>query len=140
MYEKKIAMVVPLTLAGILILAILATISLTDHAFAQKKPTSLTIRVSPINTRNAASYRAVGTLTSDGAGVGGATITFTTLHNAKIPGLSDAVTLPDGTYFKSWPGPLKKGTVVARYAGDSSHTAAASIAIIKTCAPFCARP
>ena len=103
MYEKKIVMVVPL--AGILILAILATISLTDHAFAQKKPTSLAIHVSPINTRNAASYRAVGTLTSDGAGVSGATITFTTLHNAKIPGLSDAVTLPDGTYFKSWPVP-----------------------------------
>jgi hypothetical protein len=80
-------------------------ISPTNHAFAQEKPTELTVNVSP-DTMGASSYHVTGKLTSEGSGVGGATITFTwymsglgisgTNSAAKI--LSPTETNSDGTY------------------------------------------
>jgi hypothetical protein len=121
MYKNKITIVGSIALAGILTLSVLAATSSTNRALAQEKPTMLTISVSPSNTKTASSYHVDGKLTSEGSGVGGATISFRTLYYAKIPGLANAVTHSDGTYSETWAGPLKYDTVVADYSGDSDH-------------------
>ena len=56
-------MVAPIAVAGILTLAVLTAISSTNLAFAQQKPTELTLNVSPDN-QGASSYLLKGKLTS----------------------------------------------------------------------------
>jgi hypothetical protein len=132
MNKNKIVTVTPIAVAGILALAVLATaISSTNRAFAQEKPTELTVSVSP-DTFGAGTYHVTGELTSDGQGVGGATITFTwymsglgitgTNPAAKI--LSPTETSADGTYSVS--GSITRDSVIAHYAGDNEHMPAHS--------------
>jgi hypothetical protein len=120
MYRNKIIMVASIALAGILTLSVLAALSSTNRALAQK-PTELTINVSPSDTKTASSYHVDGRLICEGSGVGGASISFISVYFAKIPGLANTVTHSDGTYSQSWPGPLRYDTVVAVYSGDSDH-------------------
>jgi hypothetical protein len=75
MIKKLIAVVMPISVVGVLTLAVLALITSTNQALAQEKPTELTLSVSP-TTPGASSYDVKGRLTSEGSGVGGATITF----------------------------------------------------------------
>jgi hypothetical protein len=131
MKKNKIAMITPVAVVGILILA---AISSTNQAFAQQK-CDLTVNVSPA-TAGASPHDVTGRLTCAGSGVGGATITFTSYKSglglnpneatAKI--LSPAVTNADGTY--SVTGSVCAGavcsSVIAHYAGDSEHSPATS--------------
>ncbi len=59
MNKNKIAMVAPIAVAVILILTVLAAISSTNQAFAQKKTCALTLNVSP-DTKGASSYNVNG--------------------------------------------------------------------------------
>jgi hypothetical protein len=128
MIKKKITMVAPIAVAGILTLSVLAVISSTNQAFAQEKPTELTLSVSP-TTPGASSYDVKGRLTSEGSGVGGATITFRTLVSAAVSGLGPMVTHSDGTYSETtttWTNKPCPCTVLAHYDGDSTHAPASS--------------
>jgi hypothetical protein len=134
--KNKIATVTPIAVAGILALAVLAiAISSTNRAFAQEKPTELTVSVSP-DTFGASSYHVTGKLTSEGQGVGGATITFTwymsglgiTGKNPAAAILSPTETNADGTY--SVTGSITRDSVIAHYAGDNEHSPATSKMIV----------
>jgi hypothetical protein len=113
------------------ILMVVTAPTLANHQAVAQKETALTVNVSP-DTMGASSYDVTGKLTSDGSGVGGATITFTwymsglglnpTYSPAKI--LSPAVTNADGTY--SVTGSITRSSVIAHYAGDSEHSPANS--------------
>jgi len=118
MVHKPIAIsvIAPVTVAG---LAILAVISSTNQAFAQAKPTTLSLGAFP--NRGTVGYNTgtlpvslTGTLKSEGSGVPGATITFT-----GVPG--DTTTDSGGHYgiqVRLSPG---THTIEAHYAGDSDH-------------------
>lgn len=128
MIKKKITMVAPIAVAGILTLSVLAAISSTNQAFAQERPTELTLSLSP-TTPGASSYDVKGRLTSEGSGVGGATITFRTLVSAAVSGLGPMVTHSDGTYSETtttWTNKPCPCTVLAHYDGDSTHAPASS--------------
>jgi len=121
------AIVTPIAVAGILILLVLAAISLTSHVLAQK-PTQLTIVVSP-HIVGESSYQVTGRLTSEGQGLGGATIDFTWgqpgLGDTKI--LSPTQTSSNGFYGVTGSIPYTlAGNVIAHYAGDSEHMPAQS--------------
>jgi hypothetical protein len=123
-----ICRITPIAVAGILALAVLALISSTNQALAQEKPTELTLSVSP-TTPGATSYDVKGRLTSEGSGVGGATITFRTLVSAAVSGLGPMVTHSDGTYSETtttWTNKSCPCTVLAHYDGDSTYTSASS--------------
>jgi len=121
-----ISVIAPVAVAGIFILTILAT----SQAFAQEKPTLLTVSVSPDTWKPGSSYHVTGKLTCEGQGVGGATITFT--HYAGGAGVTGKAffilpptqTNSDGTY--SVTGSITKDTVIAHFAGDSEHMPAHS--------------
>jgi hypothetical protein len=127
--------IVPVTVAGILILSVLTTISLTHQAFAQEKPTKLTINMSPDIVAES-SYHVTGRLTSEGEELGGATITFT-WHQPNMgnnPGakiLSPTQTNSDGFYGVAGSIPYPRDNVIAHYAGDSEHMPAQSTAFLK---------
>jgi hypothetical protein len=124
--------IVPVTVAGILILSVLTAISLTHQAFAQEKPTKLTINVSP-DIVGESSYHVTGRLTSGGEGLGGATITFTS-NMGNNPGakiLSPTQTNSDGFYGVAGSIPYPRDNVIAHYAGDSEHMRAQSTAFLK---------
>ena len=124
MIQKPIAIsvIAAVGVAGILTLSLLAAISSTNQAFAQK-PTELTVAMSPDSTV-AHKYHATGKLTSEGKGVGGATINLDWTMGGSFKGskwTSSTETNSDGTYSNS-PGSgfLLEG-VKADYAGDSEH-------------------
>ena len=121
MVHKPIAIsvIAPVTVAG---LAILAVISSTNQAFAQK-PTELTVAMSP-DTTVAQKYHATGKLTSEGKGVGVATITFDWTTGGSMKGVkitSSTKTNSDGTYSNSPGSGFPIEGVKASYAGDSEH-------------------
>jgi hypothetical protein len=127
----KITMVTPIAAAGILTLAILAMISLTNHVFAQEKPTQLTIKVSP-EFVGESPYQVTGRLTSEGKGLGGATISFNwSMGNRGAEILSPTQTNSDGFYGLAGSIPYPIDNVIAHYAGDSGHTPAQSEAFLK---------
>ena len=137
MIQKPIAIsvIAAVGVAGILTLSVLAAISSTNQAFAQK-PTELTVGMSP-DTRGAHEYNATGKLTSEGKGVGGATITFDWIGGiggVKMTG--NIKTNSDGTY-RGYIQSLSPGSglptegVKANYAGDSEHMPAHSAFILK---------
>ena len=127
----KITMVTPVVVAGILILPVLAAISLTNHVFAQEKPMELTIKVSP-DIVGEGSYQATGRLTSEGEGLGGATITFTwSMGDSGAKILSPTQTNSDGFYGVAGSIPSPIDNVIAHYAGDSEHMPAQSEAFLK---------
>ena len=126
----KITMVTPVAVAGILILPVLAAISLTNHVFAQK-PTELTIKVSP-DILGEGSYQVTGRLTSEGEGLGGATINFTwSMGNSGAKILSPTQTNSDGFYGVGGNIPSPIDDVIAHFAGDSEHKPAQSEAFLK---------
>jgi hypothetical protein len=127
-----IAMIAPVAVAGILMLAILA--ATTGLAFAQEKPTELTLNVSPttVLSGSTAPISVTGKLTSGGSGVGGATITFTGFG-------AKAVTGPDGNFSTTTSASgMEKTTniagmeiaanITAHYAGDTTHMSSNSAA------------
>lgn len=99
MVQKQIAicMIAPLVVAGILTLSILAVMSSTNQAFAEEKPTQLTLNVSP-DTQGASSYSLTGKLTSEGNGLAGKDIILTSSRLNYMGKLGIAVTGPDGEY------------------------------------------
>ena len=130
-------MTLSVTVAGLLILSLPAAMSLTHQAFAQEKPTQLTINVSP-DIAGAKSYEATGRLTSEGQGLGGATITFSTIISGQTAstGLSPTQAKSDGSY--SVTGNITPhyyqfhfDNVIAHYAGDSEHIPAEATAHLK---------
>jgi hypothetical protein len=133
MNKNKIVMIAPVVVAGILMLAILA--ATTGPAFAQEKPTELTLNVSPttVLSGSTAPISVTGKLTSGGSGVGGATITFTGLSGVK------AVTGPDGTFSTTTSASgmdITTNSITAHYAGDTTHMSSNSAAKVIT---FCYR-
>jgi|SRR5215831_754990 len=115
---SEIAFVV---VAGILTLSVLAVITSTSQAFAQTKPTSLSIDTYPCCERKAldstVNQNFSGQLTSEGSGVGGATIHiigsaagFWFGTTSELGRYSVSVGLGPGTYH-----------IHAHYAGDSEH-------------------
>jgi hypothetical protein len=124
------------TVAGLLILSVPAAMSLTHQAIAQEKPTQLTINVSP-DIAGAKSYEATGRLTSEGQGLGGATITFTgastctQAEHVTCTGLSPAQTTSNGFYAVTASSILEQ--ISAHYAGDSEHMPAQATASLKYC-------
>jgi hypothetical protein len=131
----KITMVTPIAVAGILTLSVLAAISLTNHVFAQEKPTQLTIKVSP-DIVGESSYQVTGRLTSESEGLGGATITFTwSMGNSGAKILSPTQTNSDGFYGVAGSIPSPIDNVLAHYAGDSEHMPAQSEAFLKYATP-----
>ncbi len=78
-----------------------------------KKTCGLTVNVSPA-TLKASSYDVTGKLTCGDSRVSGAIITFTTIYNGKINGLSNAVTGSDGTYSKTTTAWTNSGTTWQR--------------------------
>ena len=124
MIQKPIAIsvIAAVGVAGILTLSVLAAISSTNQAFAQK-PTELTVAMSP-DTTVAQKYHATGKLTSEGKGVGGATITFDWTTGGSMKGVkitSSTKTNSDGTYSNSPGSGFPIEGVKASYAGDSEH-------------------
>ena len=121
-------------MAGILILSVLAAMS--RKAFAQEKPTQLTINVSP-DIAGEKCYEATGRLTSEGQGLGGATITFTgastctQAEHVTCTGLSPAQTTSNGFYVVTASSILEQ--ISAHYAGDSEHMPAQAKASLKYC-------
>jgi hypothetical protein len=127
MVQKPIAMsaIAPVAVAAILMLGTLA-ISLTNHVFAQEKPTQLTINVWPgratCDTCGEISHEVFGRLTSEGEGLGGATIFFTwSMENSVANILSPTQTNSDGYYNVTGSLPYPIDSVTAHYAGDSGH-------------------
>jgi hypothetical protein len=115
MIKKKITIVASIALAGILALSVLAAISITNQAFAQEKPTQLTLNVSP-DTKGATSYSLTGKLTSDGIGLPGKDIILTSSKLNYMGKFGIAVTGPDGEYSFTTTKPLS--IVSAWYTGN----------------------
>jgi len=161
MAQKPIAMsaIAPVAVAAILILSLVAAISLTHQAFAQERATTeLTINVSP-DTVGESSYHVTGKLAyispvpplglahppgkgevpiENLPGLGGATITFSTIISGQTAstGLSPTQTKSDGSY--SVTGNITPhyyqfhfDNVIAHYAGDSEHMPAEATAHLK---------
>ena len=136
-----ISLILPVTVAGILVLAILSTISSTNQAFAQKR-TELTIDVSYLPDKQAGRndcgllgcYMATGKLTSEGKGVGGARITIDWYPGKSEVLSSSPRTNSDGTYITvAGPPPHYPPfeSVRADYPGDSEHMPAQSTFTLK---------
>jgi hypothetical protein len=129
-----ISVIEAVVLAGILSLSVLVGISLANHVFAQKL-THLTIKVSP-DIVGEASYQVTGRLTSEGEGLGGATITFTWIMGNSVANiLSPTQTNSDGFYGVAGSIPYPIDNVIAHYDGDSEHMPAQSEAFLKYATP-----
>jgi hypothetical protein len=117
MVQKRIS--ISVIVAAVLTLTIVATVSSTNHAFAQaKKPTSLSIATYPNCRQPIIKHPTfIGALTSEGSGVGGATI-----HIVGVPGFWFDKTNGGGGYAISV-GTLGPGTyqIHSHYGGDSDH-------------------
>src|SRR5215467_4786584 len=134
MVQKPIAITViaVLTVAGILMmLAILATILSTNQAFAQAKPTILSLGSSPTSGHVDAHTATLpvslfGKLTSDHSPVDGASITLTGTGE----GTKHLTTNQFGSYSTSThlgPGTHK---IEAYFAGDSAHTSSSATRVV----------
>jgi hypothetical protein len=131
MVQKPIAISVieSVIVAGILMLAILAMISSTNQAFAQAKPTTLSLGA--YQNRGKVGFNTgtlpvslSGQLTSEGSGVVGATITFTGVNHGSTTTDSGghygiSVRLGPGTH-----------TIEAHYGGDSDHKSSSAGTVI----------
>ncbi len=145
-----ISVIVPLALAGILTLSVLAAISSTNQAFAQaKKPTLLQIGIYPCCERKALDSAArltfSGKLFTEGGTppTGGITIDHggkpyaegpggATIHLIGVSGFWFGTTNEFGSYSVSVD--LEPGTyqINAHYAGDSDHESSDSRTITYT--------
>jgi hypothetical protein len=132
MVQKLIAtsMIAAVTVAGILMLAILATISSTNQAFAQAKPTILSLGSSPTSGHVGAHTGTLpvslfGKLTSDHSPVNGASIMITGTGKQ-----FSATTNQFGSYstfIHLGPGTHK---IEAYFAGDSDHTSSSATRVV----------
>jgi len=125
MKQKPIAIsvIAAVGVAGILTLSVLAAISSTNRAFAQKQTTTLNVGYK----EDATGFHAQGSLWSDSENkaIGGATITIDWIA---IPGgtlksyTSSTITNSDGSYKSNLVGsPHSLESITANYAGDSEH-------------------
>src|SRR5215469_927571 len=131
MVQKPIA--ISVIAAGILMmLAILATISSTNHLFAQAKPTILSLGSSPTSGHVGAHTGTLpvslfGKLTSDHSPVKGASIVITGTGEGKQ---FSVITNQFGSYGSQVS--LGPGTriIKAHFAGDSDHTSSSATRIV----------
>lgn len=138
MNKKKITMLAPVAVAGILTFSVLAAIPLTSQVFAQIKRTQLTLNVSA-GTKGASSYLLTGKLSSEGKGLAGKGIILKLLPVSAVPisvsiilkflagKIGNVMTGPDGTYSFNMTKPVGFKTlstsyiIEADYTGDSDH-------------------
>jgi len=138
----KIAVVA--IVVGIMAMCLLATKPLANQAFAQLKPTELTIKETTTETTRdclteitpCPLYHFEGKLTSEGSGLGGKTII---LENHRVSyfrpiAIATTVTDPDGTYSVSTTR-FAEGPNWTSYSGDSTHAASKSPTIKVTAPP-----
>jgi len=133
MVQKPIAIsvIAAITVAGILMLAIVATILSTNQAFAQAKPTILSLGSSPTSGHVDAHTGTLpvslfGKLTSDHSPVDGASITL----NGTGEGTKHLTTNQFGSYSTSThlgPGTHK---IEAYFAGDNAHTSSSATRVV----------
>ena len=134
MVQKPIAtsVIAAVTVAGTLMLAILATISSTNQAFAEAKPTILSLGSSPTSGHVGAQTGTLpvslfGKLTSDHSPVDGASI----MINGTGEGKQFSVTTNQfgsyRTFIDLGPGTHK---IEAYFAGDSDHTSSSAIRVV----------
>ena len=134
MVQKPIAIsvIAAVTVAGILMLAILATISSINHVFAQAKPTILSLGSSPTSGHVGAHTGTLhvslfGKLTSDHSPVKGASIIITGTGEGKqfsvgtnqFGSYGSQVSLGPGTHI-----------IKAHFAGDSEHNSSSATRIV----------
>jgi len=134
MVQKPIAIsvIAAVTVAGILMLAILATISSTNQTFAQDKTTILSLGSSPTSGHVGAHTGTLpvslfGKLTSDHSPVKGASIIITGTGEGKQ---FSVITNQFGSYSSQVS--LGPGTriIKAHFAGDSDHTSSSATRIV----------
>ena len=134
MVQKPIAISVisAVTLVGILMLAILATISSTNQTIAQAKPTILSLGSSPTSGHAGAHTGTLpvslfGKLTSDHSPVEGASVIITGTGEDKQ---FSVITNQFGSYGSQVS--LGPGThiIKAHFAGDSDHTSSSATRIV----------
>jgi hypothetical protein len=134
MVHKPIAtsVIAAVTVAGILMLAILATISSTNQTFAQAKTTILSLGSSPTSGHVGAHTGTLpvslfGKLTSDHSPVKGASIIITGTGEGKQ---FSVITNQFGSYGSQVS--LGPGThiIKAHFAGDSDHTSSSATRIV----------
>ena len=134
MVQKPIAisMIAAVTVAGILMLDILATISSTNQTFAQDKTTILSLGSSPTSGHVGAHTGTLpvslfGKLTSDHSPVKGASIIITGTGEGKQ---FSVITNQFGSYGSQVS--LGPGThiIKAHFAGDSDHTSSSATRIV----------
>jgi hypothetical protein len=131
MVQKPIAISVAVTIAGILMPAIVATVLSTNQAYAQAKPTILSLGSSPtsghVGTHSGTlPVSLFGKLTSDHSPVDGASITLTGTGE----GTKHLITNQFGSYSTSThlgPGTHK---IEAYFAGDSDHTSSSATRVV----------
>jgi hypothetical protein len=134
MVQKPIAIsvIAAVTVAGILMLAILVTISSINHVFAQAKPTILSLGSSPTSGHVGAHTGTLpvslfGKLTSDHSPVKGASIIITgtgegkqfSVRTNQFGSYGSQVSLGPGTHI-----------IKAHFAGDSDHTSSSATRIV----------
>jgi hypothetical protein len=132
MVQKPIAksVIAGVTVAGILMLAILATS--TNHAFAQSKPTILSLGSFPTSGHVGAHTGTLpvnlfGKLTSEGSPVDGASIMITGTGEGKQFSVTTNQFGSYSTFTHLGPGTHK---IEAYFAGDSRHTSSSAIRIV----------
>jgi hypothetical protein len=123
MVQKPIAIsvIAAVTVAGILMLAILAAISSANQAFAQAKSTILSLGSSPTRhvDANTDTLPLFGKLTSDHSPVDGASIIITGTGEGKQFSVTTNQLGSYSTFTHLGPGTHK---IEAYFAGDSDHT------------------
>ena len=134
MVQKPIAIsvITAVTVAGILIMAILATISSTNQAFAQAKPTILSLGSFPTSGHVGAHTGTLpvnlfGKLTSEGSPVDGASIMITGTGEGKQFSVITNQFGSYSTFTHLGPGTHK---IEAYFAGDSDHTSSSAIRVV----------
>ena len=134
MVQKPIAIsvVAAVTVAGILMLAILAAMSSTNQAFAQAKPTILSLGSSPTSGHVGAHTGTLpvslfGKLTSDHLPLDGASIMITGTGEGKQFSVTTNQFGSYGSTVNLGPGAHK---IEAYFAGDSDHTSSSAIRIV----------
>ena len=135
MVQKPIAIsvIAAVTVGGILImLAILATISSTNQAFAKAKPTILSLGSSPTSGHVGAHTGILpvslfGKLTSDHSPVDGASIMITGTGEGKQFSVTTNQFGSYSTFTHLGPGTHK---IEAYFAGDSGHTSSSATRIV----------
>ena len=134
MVQKPIAtsVIAAVIVAGILMLAILATISSTNQAFAEAKPTILSLGSSPTSGHVGAHTGTLpvslfGKLTSDHSPVDGASIMITGTGEGKQFSVTTNQFGSYSTFTHLGPDTHK---IEAYFAGDSDHTSSSATRIV----------